>query len=173
MGDLNLPKSHATVHETLDEEPSIHMSESSTLVTPGPLYLQPRQHETDTIVSQDNSILKSDAQVNPPPIPHLRGINWGTMIIQKDQEQPSNIPEPELSFSNTTNDTYLSAYFQSIHSHWPLIHRMMATQLPDFSVLMSSVRMLGAWTTGTVDGLRLAMETHESLLPNFHNRLVG
>jgi hypothetical protein len=91
--------------------------------------------------------------------------------VQKDPAEDSGHAE-SLSLTDEGKDAYLDAYFERVHHHWPILHRVTAPEFPDFPTLLSAVRMVGAWVLGSPESRQYAVDTHEQLWMSFLNGFV-
>ena len=111
-------------------------------------------------------------EVLSPPVPQIKPINWGSLTIQNDGNSEAEVPDTQMTLKNPGNDPYLHAYFEHFHNHWPLVHRIMGTDYSDYSILLPSVRLNGAWAMGTEESCLFARTTHESLMSHILSELV-
>jgi hypothetical protein len=113
-------------------------------------------------------------------------VDWLSMTIQRN---PPNAPDGELTgegsepksinrhkdlypLTEAASRKYLHFYFTYFHHRWTVIHTPSLIVRPNFSVVVSSTRMIGAWISGTQDARWLAISMHERLMAHIIPQLV-
>ncbi|KAH6664465.1 hypothetical protein B0J14DRAFT_493611 [Halenospora varia] len=77
-------------------------------------------------------------------------VNWSALRIQKDRQSNGEMPsEQPPAMSGDADDNYLEtvfkAYFGHFHHRWPIVHRPAYEDQKFSLVLISSMKMIGAW----------------------------
>lgn len=105
-------------------------------------------------------------------------IDWfSNLIIERDPSSATNRePLAEVSESNfipihkdlyplpkATSQKYLDSYYAHFHHRWTIIHTPSMDMKHHPSLVLSCMKMIGAWISGTQDAKWLAVAMHERL----------
>jgi hypothetical protein len=113
-------------------------------------------------------------------------IDWASMRIERD---PPNVPNGGLPFEASPSNSrahpkelyplpeaasqkYLGFYSTYFHHRWTIVHVPSVDVEHHPSVVVSSMRMIGAWISGTQDAKWLAIAMHERLMAHLVPQLV-
>jgi len=122
-----------------------------------------------TLPSDQNNSHQPQHPKQPPPIPPVleqrKIINWMATRVRQDPVAPKINEEPKY-------ELYLQKFFQSIHHRWELVHRPTYRETSSDSLVVFSMRMLGAWVVGTFDSRNYALATHETCVNAIFPKLV-
>jgi hypothetical protein len=115
-------------------------------------------------------------------------VNWFSMTIERDPSNESATnrePVVEVSEYNSTpkhkdfyplpkaaGQKYLDFYYAHFHHRWTIIHPPSAETKPHASLILSCMKMIGAWISGTQDAKWLAVAMHEHLTAHAIPQLV-
>jgi hypothetical protein len=113
-------------------------------------------------------------------------IDWFSLRIVRDPpnttnwELPYGISQPNSNrghqdlypLPEAATQKYLNLYFTYFHHRWPIIHSPSFDETSHPSVVVSSMRMIGAWISGTQDSRWLATAMHERLMAHVIPQLV-
>ncbi|TVY29108.1 hypothetical protein LHYA1_G002464 [Lachnellula hyalina] len=121
-----------------------------------------------------------------PKVPLGNGI-IGLKMLQLRNDSPSRnskVPfdsQPEFLLDeglpmppDDATDSYEKLYFDHFHHRWPIIHRpSYEDQNPShlLSALRLSTLMIGGWFSGTIEGMKYALEVHDYLMLNISTKL--
>jgi hypothetical protein len=113
-------------------------------------------------------------------------IDWASMTIEKD---PPNVPNRRLPFEasplnsgvhlkemyplpEAASQKYLGLYSTYFHHRWTIVHVPSVDGEQRHSIVVSSMRMIGAWISGSHDAKWLAVAMHERLMAHLVPQLV-
>lgn len=111
--------------------------------------------------------------LNPTARPSVSGpsglIDLSSIIIRPEADLPTRTTSTS---ADPTSSTYLEAYFSSFHHRWPILHRP-TFEGDESTLVVSSVKMIGAWLVGSQESKSFAVTWHDALMEQLVPRLVS
>lgn len=127
-----------------------------------------------------------DRSVAALRIDNEAGIDWFNITIERDPPSTANgthsVESARSGFAPTFSDfypipkdagqKYLNLFYGYFHHRWPLIHIPSLEQSTNLPLLLSCMKMIGAWLSGTQDAKWLALAIHERIASYLISHLV-
>jgi len=96
--------------------------------------------------------------------------DWFSIQIRPETDFPPNTPHTP---ADPASIKYLEIYFSAFHHRWPIIHRPSFEQENEQTLVVSSVKMIGAWLLGCPESRAFAVTWHNALMEQLVPRLVS
>lgn len=126
------------------------------------------------------------ATAGAPGAGEVEPVDWFRMKIQKDSsstaEKEHVVKVSQCNFVPIYKELYplpeeiwqeyIDLYFAHFHHRWTLTHSPSLEVKSHVPIILSSIKMIGAWITGTKDGKWLAMAMHERIVAQLTPQLV-
>jgi hypothetical protein len=93
-------------------------------------------------------------------------IDWARTVIRADSGDQSKDDiwlDPE---------GYLDIYYEYFHHRWPIIHRQSLKDEDDPHIVVTAMKMIGAWIEGRLSARNYAEKVHGDMLETLTYRLV-
>jgi hypothetical protein len=151
----------------------------------------PRQVPANNQTASPSLELPSLAGPMPRSVTALRienegGIDWFNMMIERDSPSTTNgthsVETARSGFAPTHPDfypipkdvgqNYLNVFYGYFHHRWPIIHSPSLEQSTNLPLILSCMKMIGAWLSGTQDAKWLAIAMHERITAYLIPQLV-
>lgn len=113
-------------------------------------------------------------------------IDWMAMRIVRDSPSATTRPLTGETCQNNSiplykdfyplpeavSQKYLNSYYAHFHHRWTIIHSPSLEAKAHASLVLSSMKMIGAWISGAQDAKWLAIAIHERLMAHVIPQLV-
>lgn len=113
-------------------------------------------------------------------------IDWSTMRIERDSSNDANrelivqasqtnfvpIPRDLYPLPKAASRKYLEAYYAHFHHRWTIVHSPSLEMKSHTSLILSSMKMIGAWLSGNQEAKWLAVAMHERLMSHVLPRFL-
>lgn len=113
-------------------------------------------------------------------------VDWFAMRVERDSPNPTNreliVEASQSNFILSHRDIYplpkaagqkyLEHFYAYFHHRWTIIHSPSLELKSHFSLLLSCMKMIGAWISGAQDAKWLAVAMHERLTAHVIPQLV-
>ncbi|KAL2062760.1 hypothetical protein VTL71DRAFT_5832 [Oculimacula yallundae] len=149
--------------DEIPDEPQQHLEHPSVVTQTGSTETDGDATMTEAIAptsTPHNAVSEGHKAPDSFKLPGPTGlVDWSEAKVLPD-ESPAFTEKP----IDPTSTKYLDTYFKYFHHRWPIIHRPSFEGEGKNTIVMSSIKMVGAWLEGSSDSRRFAIMCRSIIL---------